>query len=124
MKQILLASLLFGSLTLPLAAQPAPDAPGPPDTKEERQKNTAAKLAGLLQFVSASCPEAKPNYETFKTVVRSLGLEPDALAGGELILRVKAYADVYSQDVPANCAKALENFGANGKTLPGLVVKQ
>ena len=45
MKQILLASLLFGSLTLPLAAQPAPDAPAPPDTKEERQKNTAAKLA-------------------------------------------------------------------------------
>ncbi|GJE16342.1 hypothetical protein [Methylobacterium marchantiae] len=124
MKQILLASLLLGSLTAPLAAQPAPDAPPPPDTKEERQKNTAAKLAGLLQFVSESCTDSKPNYETFKQVVRGLGIEPDALAGGELILRVKAYADVYSQDVPANCAKALANFGENGTTLPGLVVKK
>ena len=124
MKQIVLASLLFGSLTLPLAAQPAADAPPPPDTKEERQKNTAAKLAGLLQFVSNSCPESKPNYETFKTVVRGLGIEPDALAGGELLLRVKAYVDVYSQDVPANCAKAVANFGETGTTLPGLVVKK
>ena len=124
MKQILIASLLMGSLTLPLAAQPAPDAPPPPDTKEERQKNTAAKLAGLLQFVSASCPESKPNYETFKTVVRGLGIEPDALAGGELILRVKAYADVYGKDVPANCAKAVANFGETGTIIPGLVVKK
>lgn len=124
MKTILLASLLLGTLTVPLAAQPGPDAPPPPDTKEERQKNNAAKLAGLLQFVSASCPDAKPNYETFKTVVRGLGLEPDALAGGELILRVKAYADVYSQDVPANCAKAVTNFGETGTIIPGLVVKK
>ncbi|CAA2099208.1 hypothetical protein MBUL_00031 [Methylobacterium bullatum] len=124
MKQIVLASLLMGSLTLPLAAQPGPDAPPPPDTKEERQKNNAAKLAGLLQFVSASCPESKPNYETFKTVVRGLGIEPDALAGGELILRVKTYADVYGKDVPTNCAKAIANFGESGTIIPGLVVKQ
>lgn len=124
MKQIVLASLLLGTLAGPLVAQPGPDAPPPPDTKEERQKNNAAKLAGLLQFVSASCPESKPNYETFKTVVRSLGLEPDDLAGGELILRVKAYADVYGKDVPANCAKAVANFGETGTTIPGLVVKK
>ncbi|WP_027174373.1 hypothetical protein [Methylobacterium sp. 10] len=124
MKQILIASLLLGSLTLPLTAQPAPDAAPPPDTKEERQKNNAAKLAGLLQFVSESCPESKPNYETFKTVVRGLGIEPDALAGGELILRVKAYADVYGKDVPANCAKAVANFGDSGTIIPGLVVRK
>ncbi len=136
MKQILLGSLVLASLTAPLAAQPVPEATPPvsaappaedarpADSQAERQKNNAAKLAGLLQFVSENCPESRPNYDTFKTVVRGLGIEPDALAGGELILRVKAYADVYAKDVPANCARAVANFGEAGTTVPGLVLKR
>lgn len=120
---LVLANLLLANLVLPLAAQPAPDAPPPPDTREERQRNSAAKLAGLLRFVAASCPELKPNTPMFRTVVTRLGVDPDDLAGGELVLRVKAYAEIYERDVPGNCAKATANFGEAGTTMPGLIGK-
>lgn len=119
MKHTLAAALLLASLT-PLAAQPEIDA-RPPDTKAERQKNNAAKLAGLVRFVKESCPEMQPDEARLKGVVTRLGVDPSDLEQGDLLLRVRAYAEIYGKDVLANCAKAAENFGEAGTVIPGLV---
>lgn len=119
MKHILAAALLLAS-SAPLSAQPEIDA-RPPDTKAERQKNNAAKLAGLVRFVKESCPEAQPDEARLKAVVTRLGIDPSDLEQGDLLLRVRAYAEIYAKDVPLNCAKAVENFGDSGTVIPGLV---
>ncbi|NEU12685.1 hypothetical protein G3T14_11110 [Methylobacterium sp. BTF04] len=131
-KQALAAMLLLAAMTLPVGAQsgpdggpppPAPENP-PPETKADRQKNSAAKLAGLLFFVQNACPEVKPDYERFKTVVAGLGVALDDLSKGDLLLRSRAYTEIYTKDTPASCARAVANFGETGTTIPGLVVKR
>lgn len=123
MKNIPTAALLAGFLVSPLAAEPEIDA-RPPDSKAERQKNNAAKLAGLVGFVRSSCPEAQANDERLKAVVIRLGIDPADLERGDLALRAKAYAEIYAKDVPANCARAIESFGETGTTMPGLIGKR
>ncbi|HEX8417977.1 MAG TPA: hypothetical protein VF641_10280 [Methylobacterium sp.] len=122
MKHFLIAALLAASLTTPVGAEPEIDA-RPPDSKAERQKNNAAKLAGLVGFVRSSCPEARADDERLKAVVLRLGVDPADLEQGDLALRAKAYAEIYAKDVPANCARAIENFGETGTTMRGLIGK-
>lgn len=100
-------------------AQPAGELP--PEARAERQKNNAAKLAGLAGFVDLSCPEMKPDRERLKAVVTRLGIDPADLDEGDLLMRTKTYIEIYQKDVPTNCARAAENFGEAGKTLPGLI---
>ena len=120
MKHTLTAALLAAFLATPLRAESVIDA-RPPDSRAERQKNNAAKLAGLVGFVRSSCPEAQADDERLKTIVLRLGIDPADLEQGDLALRVRAYADIYAKDVPANCGRAVENFGETGNTIPGLI---
>ncbi|TXM72096.1 hypothetical protein FV218_14010 [Methylobacterium sp. WL69] len=129
MRRLLTAGLLVAALTAPALAQTAPpDAaapePRPPETKAERQRNSAAKLAGLLYFVQNACPDLKPDYARFKDVVASLGVTMEDLSAGDLLLRSRAYTEVYTKDTPGSCARADTNFGAAGSTIPNLVVKR
>lgn len=131
-KPALAAMLLLTTLAAaPACAQPAPgDGPPPapenppPETKADRQRNSAAKLAGLLGFVNTSCPEIQSDKERFKTVVERLGVPFDDLAHGDLQLRARAYMEIYAKDVADSCARAVANFGETGTTIPGLVVKR
>ena len=123
MKPSLIAALLAGFLATPVGAEPEIDV-RPPDSKAERQKNNAAKLAGLVSFVRSSCPEVQVDDARLKTVVLRLGIDPADLEQGDLALRAKAYAEIYAKDIPANCARALENFGETGTAIPGLIGKK
>lgn len=120
MTHVFAFALLLAGLAAPVAAQPGPDEP-PPDSKAERQKNNAAKLAGLVNFVKSSCPDARADDEKLKTVVQRLGIDPADLDQGDLFVRAKAYTEVYEKDVPGNCARAHQNFGETGTTIPGLI---
>jgi len=112
--------------TTPEVSPPAAAAPeGPaPDAKVERQRNSAAKLAGLLYFVQNACPDLQPDYNRFKEVVAGLGVPLNDLSAGDLLLRSRTYTETYTKDTPANCSKADANFGPAGTTIPGLVVKR
>ncbi|WP_336489151.1 hypothetical protein [Methylobacterium nigriterrae] len=122
MKRILAAAILIG-LAAPLAAQPTPDGPAP-DPRVERQRNNAAKLAGLVAFVDASCPGAKGDADRLRSAVSRLGVDPDELSRGDLNLRARAYTEIYQKDVEANCRRALDTFGEAGTAIPGLVVRK
>lgn len=130
MRSILTAGLLVAALTAPALAQtaPPPEAaapePRPPETKAERQRNSAAKLAGLLYFVQNACPDLKPDYTRFKDVVAGLGVTLEDLSAGDLLLRSRTYTEVYTKDTPGSCARADANFGAAGTTIPNLVLKR
>lgn len=134
MKQALIAAAILGCLSAQLAAQPAPEpppipegAPGPdapPPTKAERQRNNAAKLAGLFAFVRASCPEIQADEDKLTAVVQRMGVEPDELAAGDLFLRARAYTEIYGKDGEVSCKRALANFGANGTAIPGLLTRK
>lgn len=126
---LVLAGLLMGQAQAQDGRAGAPDGvpsdpPAAPESKVERQRNNAAKLAGLLAFVRANCPDLQPNDARFKTVVASLGVAQDDLQAGDLQVRALAYADAYAKDIPANCARATENFGAGGRTIPDLLAKR
>ncbi|MCJ2083284.1 hypothetical protein [Methylobacterium sp. J-090] len=130
MRRFLTAGLLVAALTAPALAQnaPPPDAAAPetrpPETKAERQRNSAAKLAGLLYFVQNACPDLKPDYTRFKDVVAGLGVTLEDLSAGDLLLRSRTYTEVYTKDTSASCARADANFGPAGTTIPNLVVKR
>ncbi|CAO4177061.1 hypothetical protein [Methylorubrum populi] len=107
------------------AAQPTPDgAEKAPQTPEDRQKASAAKLAGLVRFVGESCKEVQPDYERFKAVVAAMGVDLDAISKGELLMRSMSYTEAYRKDVEASCRKAVELFGEKGTTIPGLVLRK
>nr|USU32826.1 hypothetical protein NG677_03775 [Methylobacterium sp. OTU13CASTA1] len=133
MKSVLTACVFAALATAPALAQTTPDAPPPdaaapenrpPETKAERQRNSAAKLSGLLYFVQNACPDLQPDYARFKTVISSLGVTLEDLSAGDLLLRSRTYTEVYTKDTPANCTRAEANFGPAGTTIPGLVVKR
>jgi len=129
---ILAAVTLVGLMLGPVQAQgPAPGpampegaAPAAPPTQAERQKNNAAKIAGLVGFVRVHCPDLRPNDERFRSVVAGLGVRFEALEEGDLRLRALSYMEAYAKDIPASCARAEENFGKDGRTLPDLIAKR
>ena len=129
-RQIATAVILGGFLLGPACAQdtppegPPPGGPTGPETKAERQKNNAAKLAGLLAFVKTHCADLRPNDDRFRGVVTGLGVSYDDLQSGDLDLRTRAYAEIYAKDIAANCTRAAENFGPGGRTIPDLVAKR
>ena len=116
-------SLALLVLAAPAMAQPAAE-PSPEEAKLERQRNNAAKLAGLAGFVDLSCPDAKADRDRLKSVVTRLGIDPAELDEGDLQMRTKSYIEIYQKDVATNCARALQNFGESGTTIQGLVGKR
>ena len=117
------ALVVLIALVAPAAAQPAPE-PTLDEAKLERQKNNAAKLAGLAGFVDQSCPDSKSDRDRLKSVVTRLGIDPAELDDGDLLMRTKTYVEIYQKDVAANCARAVQNFGESGTTIPGLIGKR
>lgn len=117
------ALVVLIALAAPALAQPAPE-PSPEEAKRERQKNNAAKLAGLAGFVDQSCPDSKADRDRLRSVVTRLGIDPAELDQGDLFVRTKTYVEIYQKDVAANCARAVQNFGESGTTIPGLIGKR
>ncbi|WP_375408979.1 hypothetical protein [uncultured Methylobacterium sp.] len=117
------ALFVMSALAAPAMAQPAPE-PTPEEAKIERQKNNAAKLAGLAGFVDQSCPDSKADRDRLRSVVTRLGIDPAALGEGDLLMRTKTYVEIYQKDVVANCARAVQSFGESGTTIPGLIGKR
>lgn len=134
MKPLLIATLLALGFVSPLAAEtaaPSTDvpsaAPAPEpssDPKLERQRNSAAKLAGMVRFVDASCPEAKPDYDKFKGVIAAMGVDIKDLENGELMMRSLRYTEAYGKETADSCKRALEHFGEAGTTIPNLIVRK
>lgn len=128
---LLAAATLAGLMLGPALAQdtppPMPDGPPPgpaaPESPAERKKNSAAKLAGLVAFVRIHCPELRPDEARFADVVRGLGVPAEDLEAGDLQLRARAYTEIYAKDIPSSCARAAENFGETGRTIPRLFAK-
>ncbi|WP_244472458.1 hypothetical protein [Methylobacterium sp. Leaf108] len=127
---IRLGGFLAIALLGPASAQPvAPPAEGSAAQqldlpKLDPKRNNAVRLAGLVGFVNESCPDLKPDYERFKQVLSRLGVDPADLEGNELRLHAMSYIEAYRKDVPANCARAVQNFGEAGTTVPGLIGKR
>ena len=117
------ALFVMSALAAPAMAQPTPE-PTPEEAKIERQKNNAAKLAGLAGFVDQSCPDSKADRDRLRSVVTRLGIDPAALDEGDLLMRTKTYVEIYQKDVAANCARAVQSFGESGTTIPGLIGKR
>lgn len=114
-----------GAAPPPAQAIPA-DTGAPPaaeaDAIKERQRNSAAKLGGMVTFVSASCPEAKPDFMKFKQVISAMGVDIKELEqGGPLMVRLAGYVQAYQKDAAQSCRRALELFGPTGTTIPGLI---
>ncbi len=134
MRHRAVAAALLLALPLAAGAQEAPreapkDAPAgapteAPPSEPNRQQANAAKLAGLMRFVGESCKDVEPDYERFKAVVAAMGVEIDAIAKGELLLRSMSYTEAYRKNVDESCRKAAELFGEKGTSIPGLVVRK
>ncbi|WP_244507480.1 hypothetical protein [Methylobacterium phyllostachyos] len=92
--------------------QEAPDVPAP--------KRNAAKLAGLVGFVNINCDKLRTDQDRFKSVIRSMGVDPDELDRDALLLQAQSYLAAYQKDVPGSCQKADELFGRSGRIIPGV----
>lgn len=123
----------------PAAAEPgAPAAPAPgaqgaegagrdetrPETRQQRQERSAAKLAGLIVFVANSCPEAQPDYDRFKQIITAMGVKVDDLSQGLLAVRSAEYTQAYQKDPAESCRRAFENFGETGRVVAGLIARK
>lgn len=130
MRSTLTAMTLAAILAGPVRAQEPPPPPPPeglpagPESKADRQKNNAAKLAGLVGFVRIHCADLRSDDTRFRSVLASLGVQVEDLEAGDLHLRSLAYTDIYARDIPANCERAVTNFGESGRTIPGLIAKR
>lgn len=111
----------------PPAATAAPEkSDGPPvDPQVERQRNSAAKLAGMINFVTYFCPEAKPNYPRFKQVIAAMGVDLKELEqGGSLVVKSMSYTEAYRKETEESCKRAFQLFGETGTTVPGLIARK
>ncbi|GJE57956.1 hypothetical protein [Methylobacterium trifolii] len=125
-KTILLAAGLLASLMGPLPAETPADADAAPPVEKtlDRSRNLAAKLAGLVGFANTSCDDVKGDPDLLKAAVQRLGVPPEDLDRGELYMVATSYIETYRKDVPANCKRALETFGASSAMVPNLIVKR
>ncbi|MBB3901198.1 hypothetical protein [Methylobacterium brachythecii] len=105
----------------PAQTTPAP-APAPQgDPRVERQRKGAAKLAGMIRFVDVECPDAKPDYDRFKKVIASMGVDLKDLEQGPLMIESLGYSEAYKKNTAESCKRAFEHFGESGTTVPGLL---
>jgi len=123
MPRRLLAVLLF-LLTTPPAARaddraPPPSTPGGAQVAPETT-DKALKIAGLVAFVANSCPNLSPDYDRFKAVISTLGVEVEELSKNDMQLKYLNYAAIYQKDIPGGCEKAQSLFGDSGTMLKGL----
>ena len=135
MKTILAAAAFSVGAAGPLAAQtrpepaqsapavspPAAAAPEQADPVVERQRKSAAKLAGMIRFVAVSCPEAEPDYERFKAAIAAMKVDIKELEDGPLLGESLGYSRAYDKDKDESCKRVFAFFGENGTTIPGLV---
>ena len=132
MKHALIAAGLLAGLITPLAAETAapeaaPGATPAPEARPdpaERQRNSAAKLAGMIRFVAVDCPDAEPDYERFKAIISRMGVDIKDLENGPLMVQSLGYSQAYHKDQAAGCQKAFELFGEGGKMIPGLIARK
>lgn len=122
------AALAVGAcLAAPAARAQEPAAPPPAEgagPQLDRNQALAAKLAGLVAFVNAACPDLRGETERLHAAVRRLGVEPEALNAGLLQVAASAYQESYGKDVPGNCKRAIETFGSASRLVPDLVVRR
>lgn len=128
---ILVGLLVF--LAAPLRAQDAtPDAVPPvvapdaaaPMPQIDRKRALAARLAGLVGFANVACADVRGDSELLQGTVRRLGVDPGDLDRGELGMLAQSYLETYRKDVPANCKRAIETFGASSTIVPNLIVRR
>ncbi|GEO99735.1 hypothetical protein [Methylobacterium haplocladii] len=134
MKHALTAACLAAALAVaqagPVAAEtpstpeaaPAPEAKG--DPRVERQRNGAAKVAGMIRFVAVECPDAQPDYDRFRKVIAAMGVDIKDLEQGPLMVESLGYSEAYKKDTAGSCKRAFEHFGESGTTIPGLVARK
>lgn len=106
----------------PPQAVPAPETKG--DPRVERQRNGAAKVAGMIRFVAVGCPDAQPDYDRFKKVIAAMGVDIKDLEQGPLMVESLGYSEAYKKDTAGSCKRAFEHFGEGGTTIPGLVTRK
>ncbi len=124
-RPILLGAILCG-LAGPLAAQPSP-APGgaeATDPQTEKQRNNAAKLAGMIRFVATSCQEAEPDYDRFKAAIAAMRVDIKDLESGPLMATSLGYSQAYQKEPEASCKRAFQLFGENGTAIPDLIARK
>lgn len=126
--RMILAGLL-ACLATPLTAQEARPPGAAPDAMPEarpvdKKKALAAKLAGLVGFANTSCPDVQGDPALLKVAVERLGIDPQDLDQGELALMARSYLETYKKDVPENCKRAIDTFGASSRIVPNLIVKR
>jgi len=118
---LLLSSAVMPSLISSMASaedQKAPEAQGTEAANPNAKFVT--KLAGLVLFVSNSCPGAKVDYDRFKATVTSLGVQVDALSAEPMKLESLNYFTSYEANAKDNCARALTEFGTEGRIIRGI----
>lgn len=89
-----------------------------PADADARRK--AAKLAGLVRFVDASCPSLKPNYSRFRELLHSLNVNIAELEAGQLLIESAEYTNKYRENILTNCRNAEAKFGIEGQIVPNL----
>ena len=91
-------------------------------TAQPPQTLNAAKLAGLAGFVNVSCDTLRTDGERFKGAIRAMGVDPEELDRGALMLQARSYLVAYQKDVPGSCTRADALFGQSGRIIPGIFV--
>jgi len=78
------------------------------------------KLAGLVLFVTDACPKSKVDYDRFKAIVSALGIQVSALSEDPIKLESLGYFTSYKDKTEDNCARALKEFGPDGRIIRGI----
>lgn len=129
MRNTMILAGLLACLATPLAAQDANPPGAPPDSAPDarpvdKKRAMAAKLAGLVGFADTSCPDVHGDPALLKAAVERLGIDPKDLDQGDLALMTRSYLETYRRDVPENCKRAIETFGASSRIVPNLIVRR
>jgi len=82
------------------------------------------KLSGLVLFATNSCPDILVDFDRFKEVSTSLGVEVDALSKEPIRLESLSYFSSYKENTKQNCMRALNEFGPDGRILRGIFARK
>lgn len=134
MKHALTAMWLLAALAAAQAGPAAAETPAMPeaaptgepkaDPTVERQRHSAAKLAGMVRFVAIECQDTQPDYDRFKKVIAAMGVDIKDLEQGTLMIESLRYSEAYKKEPAESCKRAFEHFGDSGTTIPGLLARK
>ncbi|WP_157091838.1 hypothetical protein [Methylobacterium nodulans] len=116
MVRLAITVLIFGFLTTVTTV--AGESLGP----SSAMSDAAIKLSGLVRFVAEDCPDDKPDYDRFRQVMMSLGIDLEALSSGAYVIKSMRYTEKYKENRQINCKLAHEKFGKEGNVIPGLLI--